>query len=97
MGILMEDPSSPRIPLNHSLYSQSDETPPSITAHPYRPTAKSDVVPHQVRTPSHLVTRSLLLLSDHFPIDTFMITLVHFRPPAFLLLSFHFIFLTHSL
>jgi len=97
MGILMEDPSSPRIPLNHSLYSQSDKTPPSITAHPHRPTAKSNVVPHQVRTLSHLVTRNLLSLSDHFHIDTFMITLVHFQPLAFLLLSFHFIFLTRSL
>jgi len=97
MGILMEDPSSPRFPLNHPLCSQSDETPPSITTHPYRPTAESNVVPHQVRTLSRLVTRSLLSLSDHFHIDTFMITLIHFRPPAFLLLSFHFIFLTHSL
>jgi len=48
MGILMEDPSSPWFPLNHPLYSQSDKTPPSITTHPYRPTAKSYVVPHQV-------------------------------------------------
>jgi len=35
--------------------------------------------------------------SDHFHIDTFMITLICFRPPALPLLSFHFIFLTHSL
>jgi len=97
MGILMEDPSSPWFPLNHSLCSQSDKTPPSITTHPYRPTAKSDEAPHQVQTLSHLVTQSLLSLSDHFHIDIFMIMLIHFRPSAFLLLSFHFIFLTHSL
>ena len=89
--------SSPRTPLIHSLNSQSRGTPPIITAHPYRPTAKPNVVPHQVRkTLSHL-TPFLLLLSYHFKIDVFMITLVHFRPPGFLLLSFHFIFLTHSL
>jgi len=90
-------PSSPRIPLIHSLDSQSQGTPPIITAHPYRPTAKPNVVPRQVRrTLSHL-TPFLLLMSYHFKIGVFMITLIHFRPLAFLWLSFHFIFLTHLL
>jgi len=88
-------PSSPWIPLTHSLNSQSQGTPPTITAHPYRPTAKPDIVPHQVRkTLSHL-TPFLLSLSYHFNYDVFMITLVYFQPLGFLLLTFHFIFLTH--
>ena len=48
-GSVMENLSYPRVPLNHSLSSQSTTTPPIITARPYRPTAKSADVPPQVR------------------------------------------------
>ena len=86
-GNLMERPSYPRVPLNHSLPSQSNVTPPIITAHPYRPTAKSVMVPPHVRTSSCLVMDKSIVLSDLFLIDMFVITLAYFRPPAFLLLS----------
>jgi len=91
MGILMEDPR-----LLVFLLSIASTANHGNTAHHHRsplsPTAKPNVVPHQVRrTLSHL-TPFLLLRSYHFKIDVFMITLIHFRPPAFLLLSFVLIF-----
>ena len=83
----MENHSSPQVPLNHSLSSQSTTTPPTITARPYRPTAKSAEVPRQVRCLPSLIGLSQLSLSDVFPIDMFTITLVYLRPLAFLLFS----------
>ena len=89
---------SPRNPLIHSLTNQSQSTPPNITTHPYHPTAKSDEVPQQVQIVLNHVSSSVLSLSDVFPVDMLMITLVHFRPPAFLLfttLSFDTFFMMH--
>ena len=54
--------------------------------------AKSEEVPHQVRVDPGHVSSSVLSLSDDFPIDMLMITLVHFRPPAFLLFPIFLIF-----
>ena len=87
-GNLMEDPSSPRIPLIHSLPNQSSQTPPIITAHPCRPTTKSMMVPPQVRTLSGPMVTSLLSLRNKSQVDVLKIMLVDFRPPAFQLTSF---------
>jgi len=65
-GNLMEDPRLLGFLLNHLPIHQSKETPPTITAHPYRPTAKSVMYPPQVCwTLSPMIT-SLLSLSDDF-------------------------------
>ena len=74
---------STRIPLIHSLLSQSRGTLPTITTYPYLPHCQAQQTPHGSPKPRNPLPYVCIDDYENFHINTFQITLVHFRPVDF--------------
>ena len=76
-------PSSTRIPLIHSLLNQSRGTPPTITTDPYQPHCQARQTPHGSPKSRNPLPHVCIDNYKDFHINTFQITLIHFRPTDF--------------